>query len=184
MICQTLYLTVNLIKMHIRKVHKIPEGVPITDYLIHHSKEEAQLLDVELLNAKKPKGRVGKFDTVMLPCSYGCGGTFKKSGMNRHQRTCQQRPVEERDHDEQAFECPVCPNKTFTSREDAAYHMALNKCEEEEEDCDEEVEHEGEVFRCPVCPNKTFSTTEEAAYHMVMNKCKDEDCEYSLCASV
>ena len=189
-ICQALYLTVNLIKNHIRKVHKIPEGVPFTDYFIRHSKEEAKLLDVELLNAKKPKGRVGKFDTVMMPCSYGCGGTFKKSGMNRHQRSCQQRPVEESNHDEdfnhaaQVFECPVCPNKTFTSREEAAYHMALNKCQEEEEDPDEELENGGEVFRCPVCPNKTFNTTEEAAYHMAMNKCKEEDYEYSLCASV
>jgi hypothetical protein len=67
----------------------VPDG-PITQYFTFHTLEEAKLLDVERLNANKPKGRPGERvpEHDKFPCPYGCGGTFKKSGLTRHTKVC------------------------------------------------------------------------------------------------
>ena len=86
--CRTLYLSMSLMRLHIRKTHKVTTG-SIKDYYIYYSKEEAALLDVETLNAKKPKGRGGKGTGEQYPCPFGCGKTFSRNGLKRHKDKCE-----------------------------------------------------------------------------------------------
>ena len=86
--CRTLYLSMSLMRLHIRKTHKVTTG-SIKDHYIYYSKEEAKLLDVETLNAKKPKGRGGKGTGEQYPCPFGCGKTFSRNGLKRHKDKCE-----------------------------------------------------------------------------------------------
>lgn len=90
-ICKSLYMDKHLMNVHVRKSHKVPYG-PIVDYYTYLSREEASLLDVEALNARKPKGRSGKATEERLPCPYDCGRSFKKTGMKNHKEACHARP--------------------------------------------------------------------------------------------
>jgi uncharacterized C2H2 Zn-finger protein len=92
-VCQSLYLTRTLMTKHVTKTHKVPKDGPVNDYIHFYSKEEAILLDVERLNAKKPKGRGGKGMGMgpKFPCPFNCGGTFSKNSLKRHKKKCQQK---------------------------------------------------------------------------------------------
>ena len=91
-ICRTLYLNITLMKQHVRKTHKVKTG-PINDYYIFYSREEAMLLDVETLNAGKPKGRAGKSTTQRYPCPFNCGKYLKQTGLEQHKKLwCKNKP--------------------------------------------------------------------------------------------
>ena len=89
-ICQMLYENTALIERHIRASHKLAMfgDSPITNFFTFLSPEEAKLLDVEKLNANKPKGRPGERSAERFECPFGCGGMFKKSGLTRHKKVC------------------------------------------------------------------------------------------------
>ena len=86
-VCHQLFENTHLMEKHIRKSHKIETG-SVLEYYTFHSLEAAKLLDVEKLNMHKPKGRRGVRTDEKYPCPFGCGGTFKRSGLTRHKKVC------------------------------------------------------------------------------------------------
>jgi len=86
-ICHQLFENTHLIERHIGKSHGI-EGPNVMEHYTFHTLEAAKLLDTDRLNANKPKGRRGMRSEEKYPCPFGCGGTFKRSGLTRHKKVC------------------------------------------------------------------------------------------------
>ena len=119
-ICKSLYMDKYLMSIHVRKTHKVPSG-PIVDYYTYLSREEAMLLDVKALNARKPKGRSGKASQERLPCPYNCGRSFKKTGMKFHKDACLAKPKEgeeeveyEGEFDDSQYSLPIAVGVILT----------------------------------------------------------------------
>ena len=93
-VCQSLYLTRTLMNKHVKKTHKVQTIEGLKDYIKFYSKEEAMLLDVELLNAKKPKGRGGVPGSIKYPCPFGCGANYSKNGLKLHKGRCEKKDME------------------------------------------------------------------------------------------
>ena len=93
-VCKSLYSTRSLMHKHVKYTHKVKNIEDRMDYIKFYSKEEAKLLDVELLNAKKPKGRGGVPGSVKYPCPFGCGANYSKNGLKLHKGRCEKKDKE------------------------------------------------------------------------------------------
>ena len=95
-VCHTLYLTLSLMKQHIRFKHKVEKDSGRQKDFYHlYSREDAKMLDVAKLNASKPKGRGKTWDKVVQPCPNGCGKSYTKKSMRNHRKTCELKAEED-----------------------------------------------------------------------------------------
>ena len=183
-ICQQLFENTHLMEKHIRKSHKIETG-SVLEYYTFHSLEAAKLLDVEKLNMHKPKGRRGVRNDEKYPCPFGCGGTFKRSGLTRHKKVCNRNSSEYKIEVSNSEDVDQRVSEIMEPSTDPLTGKMLWKCTEcnysnklrftVKEHC--EIHIPGLAHQCPHCP-KTCPTRNALRVHVIRNhdqKKKEED---------
>ena len=172
-ICLMLFENMHLMERHIRNTHKMSEG-PILEFFTFHTLEEAKLLDVDRLNANKPKGRRGERSTEKFACPFGCGGCFAQSGLTRHKKICSKSPDEFKTHMSTCDELDKSIADLMESRKDPVTGNLVWQCTQ----CEyfnklkftvkEHVETHiaGVEHKCPHC-DKTSATRNALRGHVI-----------------